>query len=289
MPRRTRFARVALVLGAGVAALALGACGDDDDNGGESAKTQTLTASVDAAGKVTGLKSIEAGLVKVDFKNNGKMPYDLQLVKVDGNQTSADVLKITNSDAEGGKIPDWLHGVGGVGTLPPGKSGSATQVLAPGKYHALAEPDTEGERGPEPTAASFEVTGSASDATLPQTDATVDAFEYAFKANGLKAGTNEVTFSNTGRELHHVVAAPIQPGKTLADAKKFFQSEGEPSGAPPVDFENGFSTAVLDGGAEQVTTFNLKSGKYAFVCFLPDRAGGPPHVAKGMITEVDVS
>ena len=33
----------------------------------------------------------------------------------------------------------------------------------------------------------------------------------------------------------------------------------------------------------------LKAGKYAFVCFISDRAGGPPHVAKGMINEVVVA
>jgi plastocyanin len=286
---RSSLVRTALALALGVSALGVAACGDDDDSDGSGSKSQTLNASVDAAGKVTGIKSVEAGLVKLDFKNNAKVPYDLQIVKVDGNQTAADVLKITDSDSEGGKIPGWLHAAGGVGTIPPGQSGTATQVLEPGNYHVLAEPEAEGNRGPRPTTASFEVTGSPSDATLPQTDATIDAFEYSFKSNGLKAGSNEVTFSNTGRELHHVIAAPIQPGKTLADAKKFFTTEGESSGPPPVDFENGFNTVVLDGGAKQVTTLNLKSGKYAFVCFLPDRAGGPPHVAKGMITEVDVS
>ena len=32
----------------------------------------------------------------------------------------------------------------------------------------------------------------------------------------------------------------------------------------------------------------LRQGRYALVCFLSDRKGGPPHVVKGMVTEVDV-
>ncbi len=31
-----------------------------------------------------------------------------------------------------------------------------------------------------------------------------------------------------------------------------------------------------------------KSGKYAALCFIPDRQGGPPHVAKGMVSELTV-
>lgn len=28
--------------------------------------------------------------------------------------------------------------------------------------------------------------------------------------------------------------------------------------------------------------------RYAAVCIIPDRQGGPPHLAKGMVTEVEV-
>ncbi len=37
--------------------------------------------------------------------------------------------------------------------------------------------------------------------------------------------------------------------------------QGEPSGPPPVDFENGAGTAVLEGGDEQVAPLELKAGK----------------------------
>jgi len=48
------------------------------------------------------------------------------------------------------------------------------------------------------------------------------------------------------------------------------------------------STPVLDGGVAQVTDLELKKGKNVLLCFISDRAGGPPHVAKGMIAEVDI-
>jgi len=66
------------------------------------------------------------------------------------------------------------------------------------------------------------------------------------------------------------------------------EGNGPPSGPPPIDFENGFTTAVIDGGIEQVTDLELKKGKYAMICFIQDRKGGPPHVMQGMIAEANV-
>jgi len=191
------------------------------------------------------------------------------------------VLHLSAAGGEGG-IPDWLHGAGGIGTVAPGQSGTATVLLEPGTYYAQ---DDEGDEG---GIAKFEVTGEAAEAELPSTDATIVASEYKFTTDGLKAGANRVTFDNAGEELHHAIAAPINDGKTIADVKKFFMSEGVPSGPPPVDFEAGVGTAVLDGGAKEVTDLELKAGRYAFVCFIPDREGGPPHFVKGMLQEVEI-
>lgn len=39
----------------------------------------------------------------------------------------------------------------------------------------------------------------------------------------------------------------------------------------------------------QITELDLaRKGKYALLCFVSDRKGGPPHVAKGMVAEVTV-
>jgi len=50
-----------------------------------------------------------------------------------------------------------------------------------------------------------------------------------------------------------------------------------------------FYTARIDGGTKQVIELDLdKPGKYALLCFVSDRKGGPPHGAQGMIAEVTV-
>jgi hypothetical protein len=58
---------------------------------------------------------------------------------------------------------------------------------------------------------------------------------------------------------------------------------------PPLDFEHTSNTARIEGGTKQITELDLdKPGKYALLCFVSDRRGGPPHVAQGMIAEATV-
>ena len=281
MTHRTGAALAALGL-----ALLLPACGSDDEEssgGGSGESTPTaFKVTVSDAGKgkstVEAPKTVKAGLVEVTVENTGKRPHDGQIIGVDGDQTADDVNKVISS--EGGPLPQWLHGGGGVGTVAPGQSASATDVLEPGRYFVM---DTDGGGSAE-----FEVTGEASDAQLPSTDATITAKEYGFETSGLKPGSNEITFDNAGEELHHALAVPFAKGATFAEVKKFATSDEEPSGPPPVDFENGVGTTVLDGGEQQVTELEFKKGKYALLCFIQDRKGGPPHVAKGMIQELTV-
>ena len=45
---------------------------------------------------------------------------------------------------------------------------------------------------------------------------------------------------------------------------------------------------MIEGGDSQSVELELKEGKYALLCFVPDRAGGPPHAVKGMISEAVV-
>lgn len=273
------------------AGMLLAACGDDDD------KTETAVLTVKetqpSKGKfaLTGLRSVPAGPVRVRFTNHLKDPHEVQLVRAEGH-SQAEVLKLVLQDE--GVIPSWLHAAGGVGTQKPGGGGVTTEILPPGKYYAL---DNEtGDELPSPARhgaiAAFEVTGDAKSANLPKSTAQVTATDVGadklrFKVSGLKSGSNTLKFVNESKkELRHVIAIPLLPGKREADAKKFFD-DGQ--GKPPMDFDNTVGTSVLDQKTEEVTTFSLKSGKYVLVCFLPDRDGkGEEHFKDGMLKEVDV-
>ena len=96
-------------------------------------------------------------------------------------------------------------------------------------------------------------------------------------------------FENTGEQLHHALFFPIAKGKTIKDAEAAVHvgraaravrrrsTSPRPSGRQ-----------VIDGGIAQNLALDLTAGSYAVVCFIQDRKGGKPHVAKGMIEELTV-
>jgi hypothetical protein len=287
--RRTLVALVALAAFSGLAA-----CGEDD----EEDKPRTLRISIsDQPGgrfQITAPTSVPAGTTRIEFRNNSRADHEAQLIRVDGNHSLQEVTQFL--EREGAPTPPWLHGGGGVAPIKAGQTGVVTQRLQPGTYYVIDDesPEDAPENAPSPyergATATIQVRDDGgSDAALPKADARVTAVEYGFRTTELKVGRHEVEIDNAGREPHHVIAFPINPGKTINDVRTAFASENEQT-QPPVDFQNITGTSVLDGGTKQVATLNFaKAGKYAMVCFIADRAGGPPHAAKGMITEVNVT
>ena len=268
--------RVFAVLVVLVLSLFAVACGDDDDDSGES---EAVAASFEFDGKqMTGPSSVEAGAVRVEFTNaSDKDDAGVTIIRIEGDHTAAEAVKAGQAWGDGGKpLAEWLTFEGGSSSVAPGKSFTAVQELTEGKYVGL---DINTNKYAE-----FDVTGDG-DAELPSTDATIDAVDYSFEASGLTAGTQAVQFSNKGKEPHFALAAPIKPGKTIEDVKKSLKSE---SGPPPNIEDETVSTGILDGGRSQVVDLELRKGNYALVCFVPDRAGGPPHAFKGMVSEAVV-
>ena len=282
-----------------IVAIAAGAlvagCGDDEEKAA-AAKPAAFAITATTDGKKKALRfptTVKAGLVTLTLTNSDTVPRSAGIARLVGDHTVDEYIETVNTDEEGAPIPGWIEDGGGVGAVEPGKTVTVSQVLPPGKY-AIADDETKGGQGEGDTygqqgaKGEFTVTGEVGDAELPAQPATLTAKDYTFEFKGLKAGANNVRFENTGKELHHAIMFPINQGKTFADAKAAFASDEEPTGPPPVDFENGLSTQVIDGGIAQNVALDFKAGRYAVVCFIQDRAGGAPHVAKGMIKELVV-
>lgn len=273
------------------------ACGDEDVSGsgsGELAPAQPDdqgqggSVEINVSGTVGKptfevTESVPAGVVEITMTNEAKGgEVDGQLIRAEGDQSAEDVQAELANAVEGKPVADWFVAAGGVGTVPTGESDTVTQVLEPGRYYVAP-----GDSASAPTLAAFEVTGEGG-GELPETDATVTSTEYEFSAEGLAAGENAVLFDNAGEEWHHFIAAPLREGATIEDAQKFFETEGEGGGPPPIAFASSLDTTVMNPGVSQIWNVDLKPGTYAFVCFISDREGGPPHIAQGMISEVTV-
>lgn len=273
----------------GLALAALGAgCGDDDDANSGDSTAATLSAEVSLSGdrvKLEAPASVEAGVTTMRLTNSAPAPIGVEIIRVDGEQTADEVL--TQITREEGPIPGWIHGAGGAGVAPPDGEAAGTQILEPGTHYLIAEGSGD-DAGPA-TAAKLEVTGSGQeDAELPEADARIVADEYSFETADLEAGSNTIKFENVGRELHHALAFPIQGDTPIAEVQQFFQGQGQQQGPPPIDFEGGFGTPVLDGGTAQTIELEIEPGRYALVCFIPNRAGSPPHAALGMVNEIEI-
>lgn len=273
--------------------VALAGCGDD-----EADELAVLEVAISGGGESFSIEApeeFEAGVVEVRVTNSaeGEAPHSLDLIRVDGDLGIEDVLAVVSSE-EGAPIPEELHADGGTGDIAAGESRTVTVELTEGRYFLIdtnsVDPETD-------ESASFAELGAQRELTvegdgggeLPETDLTITAKEYSFDVPELSAGTQRLTYVNDGEELHHVVAVPIADGATIADVEAFFGSEEEPEGPPPLDFEGGDYTGVLDGGTSMVTELELEAGEYAFICFINDRAGGPPHFTKGMLQGITVS
>ena len=283
-------AKAWLAAALGLLVLGLAACGGGD--GGDEAQVLSLELASTDGGRfeITGGAPVKAGLVRLEYRNGTEEQADAQLLRFDGDHTIEEALAVIGS--EDGSTPAWLHAEGGAGQIAAGAIGVAELVLEEGTYYLVDVGEPEGDDVPSHAESgattTLEVTSGDDDADLPEVDASIEMADFNFVTDGLKAGANRVLLRNTGDEIHHTLVVPIQEGATMGDVREFLTSEGQPSGPPPVDFSKLAGTSALDGGREQIAELELGAGRYAFLCFISDREGGPPHVVKGMLREVTI-
>ena len=236
-----------------------------------------LSVDQDSAGEASyrAPRSVRGGLVEIRLRNVGAGTQKAQLWRIDGDHTVKEALKARHP------LPDWLRYAGGVGLTRPGRTGRTLQALPAGRYYVAGTLDEPG------SVASFSVTAPGRPPPPARAPARIEAIDFSFRASGLRAGANSVDFDNTGREPHHAFMARMRGGAELADVRRFF-TRPVTTGPPPVDTEVTRETAVLEGGERQVTQMQLAAGRYALVCFVRNRRGGPTHLELGMINEVRV-
>ncbi|CAN5528935.1 hypothetical protein BH20ACT15_BH20ACT15_10510 [soil metagenome] len=292
MKARDRSARIlvlTLALAAGSALIA--GCGGDDDS------SEPSSIAVEASGgkgslEVTAPSEAEAGPAEITFTNSseeGELDGQLVYVAEGEDHTDMEVSAELGKAVEGQPVADWFQAAGGPGFAGKGESSTATVDLQAGTYYFVPSTDDE----PTLPLTKFTVTGE-SDEDLPDADATVTANEYSFSSEGLKAGETSVLLENAGAQWHHFLASPLKEDATIEQAREFLETEkGEPpfveQGPGQGAGANEVESTVLEGGVSEVVDLDLLPGRYAFFCFIADKEGGPPHVAKGMVSEVEVT
>jgi len=113
----------------------------------------------------------------------------------------------------------------------------------------------------------------------------IEAMDFAFKVPATApAGLVTVRLRNTGKALHHVQLARMNPGQTLADFMT--QMRRSPGSSNWRESEGGPTSAI--GGQVLETQMILAPGTYAVWCWIPSEDGSP-HYMKGMYSKLEVS
>jgi hypothetical protein len=245
-----------------------------------------LTITVDDTGPGTFAYSapatVRGGLVEIRLRNVGEVPHKAQLWRIEGGHTVKEALgglkAVLRSRTP---LPDWLLWGGGVSLTAPKTTSSTLQYLPAGRYYASSHMDRPG------SVAAFDVSAPGAARAVPRAPARIEMRDFAFRVSGLRAGRNSVDVDNTGTQPHFAYFARMRAGVDLGDVRTYF-GERTSVGVPPVDGEQTRETAVLEGGERQVAQLDIPAGRYALICFVRNRDGGPRHLELGMINEVTV-
>ena len=113
-------------------AFGLTACGDDDDDDGGGDQPQVFEVEANEEG-VTAPETAEPGAVEIRFSNTGEARPQRPVVAIGDGHTADEVIEAGEAwGDEGGKLPEWIRFVGGVGTTKAGGAGTAVVDLNAG-------------------------------------------------------------------------------------------------------------------------------------------------------------
>lgn len=315
------FAALALVAGLG-----LGACGDDDKDTADTTTTTAASGGSSTTAGTTevdlqqldvkahdfgfdGLpEEIQGGSTKITFTNDGSVTHDLAFVQVDEGTTVDQFLKDFGPVFEGGPIPDYAKAIVAPVLAEPGKTAVSEFTIEPGTYIAICGQtgDPAKPKNPDGSAGDGEVhaargmaqlvtvKGAGSDAPLSEPDGTITAADYTFDVD-VSGGDEVIRFVNEGpKEVHFAEIQAFPAGTTEDQAQKAIETlfslpDGQaPPAGTPLPESVGFS-GILSTGPEVNFTMPtpFESGRvYVALCFISDRAGGPPHAIAHQMVKV---
>lgn len=299
----------ALVMMVGLTVLATGCnpTGGDPREGqpGEAGRRGSRT--IEITGKEYSFdvpSTIRGGFVEVDFRNRGKLKHEAAFFKLDPQAPRDQFINdLRVAEKDEGPIAQYIKPYVLSTKARPGKGYTARLSLPAGSYYlvcTLSDADSrkqkeDGQGGEDLALPSHYEQGMIKQVTVtgpskvafPKSEAVITGKDYSFDVAGLKTGNNEILFRNDGpAEIHMAAVLEFPKGVDEAKARETFSAfvsgEQPPPGTPePKDVAFG---GLFEPGGGSIFFANFKKGRvYALACFTHDRAGGPSHVAKGML------
>jgi hypothetical protein len=249
------------------------------------AAAPTIKAKVTDKAIKLSTSSIHAGLVTfkvVDKKAKGSAVlqafhlhpgYTLQQLSQDfGPAFSGDTAAIARLDDN----VDWLAGAEAKSTKP----GWFQERLTKGSYVFIDQNQQ------APIFTVLTVRGKVHKRTPVATHGKINIFTYGFEPRGAIRNNGWVKVDNRSDQPHFIELQRVKSGTTRGQVLKFLRSGGQ--GQPSFAKRANSSFGVISPNRHAAWNLDLPKGRYALMCFWPDRATGMPHAVMGMVDMVNL-
>ena len=274
------------------AAVVLAACvaGESKQQGGED--------EAPAAGRINQLTiktrdyvfydmpdTITAGATEIRLENAGPELHHVQLVRLEEGKTVDDLL--TAVKAGPGPLPAWAVDVGGPNTPVPSGVSTTLVDFEAGNYAIVCViPSRDGvPHFMKGMVRGLTVVSNKSAAMMPAADIVLTLRDYSFEFDQpITSRVKTIRVENAAQQSHEALLVALEEGKSVSDLLAWLEHEqGPPPGRPL-----GGTTAFAQGEVN-IINVDIKPGKYALICFVPDATDGQPHIAHGMVREFTVT
>jgi hypothetical protein len=239
--------------------------------------------------------TVNAGLMVVNFMNDGKEPHELSFVRLNDGVTVQQFKTALEKDpASSFALTRW-HG--GIATIMPGQSQRAVINLDPGQYvlSCFVESPNGLPHFMEGMFAPFKVVANASaNQTIePTADGEVIIKNFSFTLPDLYPGTMILKVTNQDPMAHEMNLLKLADGKTMQDVMTFLRKKKGPpplneASYGPAPYTYAGSLQPIENGMSNWVEVHLTPGNYVAMCFIPDPHTHLSHVEEGMIKQFTV-
>lgn len=232
--------------------------------------------------------TVAAGMVSLKLVNKGPELHHIQLFRLTGGKTFADLTAGLKAMKPDSPLPPWVEVIPGPNTPVPGGESLITEDLTPGSYALLcvipsADHIPHVMKGMIKELTVVPATGAT--AAAPAADIRVSMTDYAWDVSpAITAGKHTIRLENLATQDHEMFIVRLEKGKTPADVAQWAEN---PKGPPPGMPLGG--TSGMRKGSVAYVPVDLAPGEYALLCFIPDTKDGKPHYVHGMMKQFTVS
>jgi hypothetical protein len=212
----------------------------------------------------------------------------VQIFRLTGGKTDADLLAGMKCMAPNSPLPPWIEIAAGPNAPVPGGEQAITEALSAGNYAIICLIPS-ADHIPYFTKGKMRsltvVPATAAVAAAPTADIEVTMSDYAWQVTpAIAAGKHVFRAENAAAQQHEMFIVRLEKGETPLGLAGWAGSPKAPSPGMPM----GGMTGMTKGSVAYLPV-DLTAGEYALICFIPDAKDGKPHYVQGIMKAFTVN